>query len=69
MDFDKNIKDLEEICEKMENENLPLNEGVELYEKGVVIAKECYSELSKVKGKVTVIKQDLDKYKEELLDD
>lgn len=68
MDFEKSIKDLENICEKMEDENLPLNDGVKLYEDGMNIAKECYVELNKIKGKVTIIKQDLDKFKEELLD-
>ncbi len=52
----------------MEDENLSLSKGLELYEKGVTIAKECYQELNSVKGKVTVIKQDLDKFKEDLLD-
>lgn len=68
MDFEKSIKDLENICNKMEDENLPLDEGVKLYEEGVTIAKDCYSELKKIKGKVTIIKQDLDKFKEELMD-
>ena len=52
----------------MEDENLPLSDGLKLYEQGVTIAKECYSELSNIKGKVTVIKQDLDKFKEDLID-
>lgn len=68
MDFEKSIKDLENICNKMEDENLPLDEGVKLYEEGVTIAKDCYSELNKIKGKVTIIKQDLDKFKEKLMD-
>lgn len=68
MDFEKSIKDLETICEKMEDENLPLNDGIKLYEDGMNIAKECYAELNKIKGQVTIIKQDLDKFKEELLD-
>lgn len=68
MDFEKKINELQSICNKMEDENLPLSDGLNLYEQGVTIAKECYSELSNIKGKVTVIKQDLDKFKEDLLD-
>ena len=68
MDFENKINELQSICNKMEDENLPLNDGLKLYEQGVTIAKECYSELSNIKGKVTVIKQDLDKFKEDLLD-
>ena len=68
MDFENKIQELQSICAKMEDENLPLNDGIKLYEDGVAIAKECYEELNSIKGKVTVIKQDLDKFKEELLD-
>ena len=68
MDFEKKLNELQEICGQMEDENLSLSKGLELYEKGVMIAKECYQELNSVKGKVTVIKQDLDKFKEDLLD-
>lgn len=68
MDFEKSIKELQSICEKMEDENLPLNDGVEMYEKGIEIAKNCYAELNKIKGKVTVIKQDLENFREKLLD-
>ena len=68
MDFEKKLNELQEICGQMEDENLSLSKGLELYEKGVTIAKECYQELNSVKGKVKVIKQDLDKFKEDLLD-
>ena len=68
MDFENKLNELQEICVQMEDENLPLGKGLELYEKGVTIAKECYQELNSVKGKVTIIKQDLEKFKEDLLD-
>lgn len=68
MDFENKLNELQEICGQMEDENLPLGKGLELYEKGVTIAKECYQELNSVKGKVTIIKQDLEKFKEDLLD-
>ena len=34
----------------------------------VELAKECYEELNNVRGKVNIIKQDLEKYREESLD-
>ena len=52
----------------MEDPNLSINEGVKLYEQGVTLAKECLSELNDIKGKVNVIKKDLDAYREENLD-
>ena len=52
----------------MEDANLSMSDGVKLYEQGVLIAKECYEELNSVKGKINVIRQDLEKYREESLD-
>ncbi len=68
MDFDSKLNELQKIAIQMDNENLSINDGIELYKQGVELAKQCYEELNNIKGKVTVIKQDLDKYKEELLD-
>lgn len=68
MNFEEKINKLQSICSKMEDENLGLDEGLKLYEEGANLAKECLSDLNSVKGKVTVIKQDLDKYREEFMD-
>ena len=65
MNFEEKIKQLEDITTKMEDSNLSMADGIKLYEQGVVIAKECYEELNNVKGKINIIKQDLEKYKEE----
>ena len=66
--FDKDLERLIEISKEIENENTSLNKGLELYEEGSNIAKNLYKELNSVKGKITVLKQELDKYKEEGLD-
>ena len=68
MKLDENMKKIEEIVSSMENPELSIGEGVKLYEQGVELAKECLTELNLVKGKVTVIKKDLDAYREENLD-
>lgn len=68
MDFEAKIKELQNITTKMEDANLSMSEGIKLYEDGIKIAKECYEELNNLKGKVNVIKQDLDAFREELLD-
>ena len=65
MKFEEKLQELQNITEKLENSELSMSEGVELYENGVKLAKECYEELNAVKGKINVIKQDLEKYKEE----
>ena len=68
MDFEEKIKELQNIASKMEDSSLSMSEGVKLYEQGVLLAKECYEELNSVKGKINIIKQDLEKFKEESLD-
>ena len=68
MKIEDGIKKLQEITVSMENPDLGISEGIKLYEEGVTIAKDCYAELNKVKGKINVIKQDLEAYREESLD-
>lgn len=65
MEFEKKITELQEITKKLENPSIKMDEGVELYQKGVEIAKECYKLLSDVKGKVNIIKRDLETFREE----
>ena len=68
MNLDESIKELEKIATQLEDVNLSMEDGVKLYEKGAEIAKSCYDELTKVKGKVNIIEKDLEKYKEENFD-
>lgn len=66
--FDKDLARLNEISKELENDEVSLNKGLELYEEGNKLAKSLYEEINKAKGKITVLKQDLDKYREEGLD-
>jgi exodeoxyribonuclease VII small subunit len=68
MKLDDNLKKIEEIVASMENTDISISEGVKLFEEGANIAKECLKELKDIKGKVNVIKKDLDAYREENLD-
>lgn len=68
MELENNLKEIDEILVKLENPNLTMDEGVKLYERGAMLAKECYAELNAVKGKITVIKKELESYREEALD-
>ena len=65
MDFEENLKKLEEISSNLEKPNISMNDGIMLYEEGIVLAKDCYKQLNDIKGKVTILKADIDKYKEE----
>ena len=64
MSIDEKIKKLEEIASKLEDNNITFEESVKLYESAATLAKELYSEITLAKGKVTQIKQDLEKFKE-----
>ena len=65
MDIDKKIERLQEITQKLEETEISLDEGIKLFEEGSEIAKDCYKALSEAKGKITMIKKDIDKFKEE----
>ena len=68
MKLDENLKKIEGITKQLENPDTGISEGVELYEQGVSIAKECLVELNNIKGKINTIKKELDVFKEETLD-
>ena len=65
MTFEDAIKEMEEIIQKLENENLPLKEAQELFERASTLAKFSQEELSKTSGKLFEIKKTLDGVSEE----
>ncbi len=65
MNIDDKITRLQEIATKLEQNDISLEEGIKLFEEGSALAKECYTALNEAKGKITVIKKDLDTFKEE----
>lgn len=50
--FEKSVKKLEEIVEKMEEEDLPLDKSLKLFEDGIKQARFCEEKLSEAEGKV-----------------
>ena len=65
MELEKKIKELQKITEQIESPNLSIDESLALYEKGAGLAKECLNAINEVKGKINIIKQDLESYQEE----
>ena len=53
--FETNMKELEQIVQKMSKNTLPLDESVQLFEKGMSISKACSLELNKAQQKVQKI--------------
>ncbi len=64
MSFEEAIKELEEIIEKLENENLPLKKAQELFERAGELSKFAQDELSKTTGKLYMIKKELQQEEE-----
>jgi exodeoxyribonuclease VII small subunit len=55
MDFEKNIKRLEEIVQKLEAGALPLDESLKFFEEGVKISRECNQKLTEAEQKVKLL--------------
>lgn len=55
MDFEKKLTRLEEIVNKMESGNLPLEESLKLFEEGVKNSRECQKMLNEAEEKVKVL--------------
>ena len=65
MDCNNYVKQLEEIVEKLESGECSMEESAKLFEQGTQIAKNIGKQIQETKGKVTIIKQELDKIVEE----
>lgn len=52
MEFEKKIKELEEIVEKLGSGELSLQDSLKFFEKGVRISRECTKQLDKSEEKV-----------------
>ena len=68
MTFGEKVEKLEKILEKIESGKTSLEETNKLFEEGVELAKECFSMLEESKGKITVLKAELDKLIEQPLE-
>lgn len=55
MTFEKALNELEKVVNKLEDGDLPLEEAIKYYEKGMTLSKTCDSILNKVSDKVTDI--------------
>lgn len=63
--IDEKINNLKLISNKLENDAVTLSESIKLFDEGVALAKDCYKQLNEIKGKVTVLKKEIETMKEE----
>ena len=55
MEFEKKLKRLEDIVEKMESGDLSLDDSMKLFEEGVKMSRECQSQLTVAEEKVKLL--------------
>ncbi len=58
--FESSLKQLEQIVEKLEKGDLPLEESIRLFEEGVKLSNACKTELEAAEGKVQVLMKQRD---------
>lgn len=69
MKFEEKIKELENIVNKLENGDSPLDESFDMYSKAMKLIKECDKELNNVKEKVNKIVNENGELKDFTIDD
>lgn len=53
MTYEKAVERLEEIVDRLENGNLPLEDMMKLYEEGTVLASKCAKSLDEAQLRIT----------------
>lgn len=57
MDFEKNLKRMEEIAEALRNSNTSLEESIKLFEEGMDLSKNLEKGLEEAKRKIEIVKK------------
>src|SRR5207237_2592565 len=57
-EFEKAFAELEQIVKRLESEELPLDESLELFEKGIRLSRFCNQKLEEVAKKIELILAD-----------
>ena len=68
MKLEEGFNKLDDIAKQLESGELSLDESIELFNESVEVTKNCLKILEEGKGKLVVIKKELDKIIEEELD-
>lgn len=62
--FEDALQELEEIVKQLES-NLPLDEAVKAFEKGIELSKICMQDLKAEKGKLQILVDDINNVTQE----
>ena len=58
--FETSLAELEQIVTKLEDGDLPLEESLELFEKGIKLSRECRERLTKAERRIEILMKDAD---------
>jgi exodeoxyribonuclease VII small subunit len=56
--FEAALKQLEEIVQRLEKGELPLEESLKLYEEGIQLSRLCHGKLEEAQGKIEMLLKD-----------
>lgn len=74
-EFEKSFQQLEKIVQRLEGEELPLDESLQLFEEGIRLSRFCHQRLEEVEKKIELILADakgqpvVEPFEDELLED
>lgn len=54
-EFEKSLARLEEVVQRLESTDLPLDEAMKLFEEGVKLSRDCQKQLEEAEGKVEIL--------------
>jgi exodeoxyribonuclease VII small subunit len=54
-EFERSLARLEEVVNRLESTDLPLDEAMKLFEEGVRLSRECQKQLEEAEGKVEIL--------------
>jgi len=57
-EFEKAFQQLEEIVKRLESEEMPLDESLQLFEQGISLSRLCHKRLEEVEKKIELILAD-----------
>ena len=55
--IEENFKELDEILEKMQDEDVSLDESFEMYKKGIEIVKDSNEQIEKIEKQIEVLEE------------
>ncbi len=58
--FEQSLVELEQIVGKLEDGDMPLEESLELFERGIALSRDCRARLTNAERRIEILMQDSD---------